>query len=111
MKVKSNFWLAVIIVCLFVVFGVSVNYHYSSEETAEQEAILKRAYKDVIAEEEVDDESTLDVVIKIFDKNDELIDSRVLRPEELPDEEFSSLMRQSSLIAEYNNSYVYQIKE
>lgn len=113
MKTNTNLLGAAVLVCFFVVIGVSVNYHYSAEKkVTEQKEVMERAYQDVVAEEETDDESSaIDVIIKIFDKNDALIDSRVLKPEELPDEEFSSLMRQSTLIAEYNNSYVYQIKD
>ncbi len=112
MKNSKNLWAAVILIGLFVFIGVSVNYHYSTEETVtDEQAVLDRAYQDVVAEENSDDISTMDIIIKIFDGNDELIDSRVLKPEELPDEEFSSLMNQSSLIAEYNNSYIYKIKE
>lgn len=108
----NNIWVAAILIGLFVFIGVSVNYHYSTEETVtDEQAVLNRAYQDVVAEEDVDDLSTMDVIIKVFDVNHELIDSRVLKPEELPDQEFSSLMNQSSLIAEYNNSYIYKIKE
>ena len=40
-----------------------------------------------------------------------LIDWRILEPEELPDQDFASLLHQSSLMAEYNNSYVYRLKD
>ena len=112
MKMNNNLLGVGVLICFFVVIGVSVNYHHNSEETATMnQDILERAYQDVVAEEETDDLSALDIIIKIFDENDDLIDSRVLKPEELPDQEFSNLIHQSSLIAEYNNSYIYKIKE
>lgn len=110
---KNNELLGVaVVISFFFVIGVSVNYHHSLEETVTiEQLILERAYEDVVAAEEADDLSDEDVIIKIFDGNHELVDSRVLRPEELPDQEFSNLMNQSLLMAEYNNSYIYKIKE
>jgi len=109
---KNNELLGVaVVISFFFVIGVSVNYHHSLEETVTiEQLILERAYEDVVAAEEADDLSDEDVIIKIFDGNHELVDSRVLRPEELPDQEFSNLMNQSLLMAEYNNSYIYKIK-
>ena len=90
------------------------NYQNDNEEETVviNDQVLERAYHDVIADIE---ESIIGITyelktIKIYGQNDELIDSRVLSPEELTDEGFNSLIYQSALIAEYNNSYIYRLK-
>ncbi len=114
MRNFSKFYAPALLIGLLVVIGVSVNYHYeNTEETATiEEQVLERAYHDVVAEEDIEVVQTTEEnkTIKVFDKDYELIDSRVLKPEEMLDEDFSSLINQSSLIAEYNNSLIYRIK-
>jgi hypothetical protein len=115
MKNFSKYYLPAVLVGLLVVIGVSVNYHYQeTEETVTfDDQMLERAYHDLVAEEEMQaigsEEEQL--TYKIFSEEDELLDFRILSPEELPDEDFSTLLHQSSLIAEYNNSYIYKIKD
>lgn len=112
---KNNYYMPTILIGLLVVIGVSVNYHYSqTEETATvNDEVLERAYQDLVAEREMQSYDSEEDVrkIKIYDQDYTLIDSRVLRPEELPDVEFASLLQKSSLMAEYNNSFVYRIKD
>lgn len=115
MKNLSKFYLPVLLIGLLVVIGVSVNYHYQeTEETVTiDEQVLERAYHDLVADEElnVDNSTEANTTIKVFDQDNELIDWRVLEPEEMPDEDFASLLLQSSLIAEYNNSVIYKVKD
>ena len=115
MQNLSKYYMPLLLVGLLVVIGVSVNYHYQeTEETVTNyDQVLERAYHDLVAEEELNvaeaaDENT---TIKVYDQDNELIDWRILSPEEMPDEDFASLLHQSSLMAEYNNSYVYQVKD
>ena len=111
----SKYYMPSILIGLLVVIGFSVNYHYQETEIATtiDDQVLERAYNDVISEKEieivpfVDDNKT----IKIYGNDNELLDSRVLEPNELPDEDFASLINKSSLIAEYSNSYIYKVKD
>ena len=54
---------------------------------------------------------TFITTVGLYNDENELIDWRILEPEELPDQDFASLLHQSSLMAEYNNSYVYRLKD
>ena len=113
MKVSKNSVLGLMIVMVSIIaIGTSVKYHHEAEEpNVIDKEILDRAYQDVIAEEESEWLIPIDHVIKIFDHNDELIDSRILSPEEFPDEEFSILLNQAAFLAEYNNNRIYRLNK
>ena len=115
MRNISKYYVPALLVGLLLVIGVSVNYHYQqTEETATYyDQVLERAYQDLVAGEDikVDQASDESTTIKVFDQENELIDWVILSPDELPDQDFASLLLQSSLMAEYNNSYIYQVKD
>ena len=113
MKVSKNSVLGLMIVMVSIIaIGTSVKYHHETEEpNVIDKEILDRAYQDVIAEEESEWLIPIDHVIKVFDHNDELIDSRILSPEEFPDEEFSILLNQAAFLAEYNNNRIYRLNK
>lgn len=114
MKIVSKYYMPVVLMGLLLVIGVSVIYHYdqAEEKVIIKDQVLERAYQDVIADEDKTTVYTEDdiKVIKVFSEDNELIDERVLRPDELADREFNQLINQSTLIAEFNNSVIYRVK-
>jgi len=111
----SKYYVPSLLIGLLVVIGVSVNYHYQeTEETVTiEDQVLERAYHDLVAEEEIglNESGDLNKTIKVYNDENQLVDWRILEPEEMPDQDFASLLHQSSLMAEYNNSYVYRLKD
>ena len=79
----------------------------------DEQALLERAYEDVRnAEElpplELEDEQ----IIKIFDEDNQLIQSMTLMSgDEIADEDFRKLINQSTLLAEYRTSKIYQLNK
>ncbi|MCO6360698.1 hypothetical protein BXY85_3680 [Roseivirga pacifica] len=114
MKVNKEYVLGLMVVLVSIIaFGASVNYHYTDEVLGDEQiidkSVLDRAYNDVVDSEDSEWLIPLDKIIKVFDENDELIDTRILSPDELPDQEFSILLNQASFMAEYNNSRIYRV--
>lgn len=111
MKKLTKIYQPLLLLGLLVVIGVSVVYHNQTEETVIDEKVLERAYQDVITEldEVAKDYIESIMTIKVFDQENELVDYRVLSPDEIADEAFNTLLYQSSLIAEYQNSRIYRI--
>ena len=83
-------------------------------EEFDEQAILERAYEDVRNSEELpplDEE----LIIKIFDEDNNLIESMTLLSgdelDEIADEDFRKLINQSTLLAEYRTSKIYQLNK
>lgn len=115
MKIVSKYYMPLVLLGLLMVIGVSVICHNKqAEETVIiEDQVLERAYQDVITEEvnSAVENAGEAKVIKVFGADNELIDVRVLKPEELADRDFNRLMNQSTLIAEYKNSLIYKVKD
>ena len=77
----------------------------------DDQAILERAYEDVRNAEEL---PSLDeeLIIKIFDEDNTLIESMtLLAGDEVTDEDFRKLINQSALLAEYRTSKIYRLNK
>jgi len=77
----------------------------------DEQAILERAYEDVRNAEELPPLNE-ELIIKIFDEDNNLIESMtLLSGAEVADEDFRKLINQSTLLAEYSTSKIYQLNK
>lgn len=75
----------------------------------DEQAILERAYEDVRNAEELPPLEE-EQIIKIFDEDNQLIQSMTLvAGDDIKDEDFRKLINQSTLLAEYRTSKIYRL--
>lgn len=77
----------------------------------DDQAILERAYEDVRNSEEFP-QLEEEQIIKIFDEDNQLIQSMtLLAGDEIIDEDFRKLINKSTLLAEYRTSKIYKLNK